>query len=126
GVEGSMQQTAGAWGPMATLWRCAGTKGTVWTENGKVFLADRQGTRELDVPDDLALTPPELPEGANPMAFFELAPFIRLCREMRDTIEGKQSKSPVPPPTFRDGLASMQILDAIHASAADGGSLQKV
>ena len=49
---------------MATLWRCAGTKGTVWTENGKVFIADKQGTREIEVPADLQLPPP--PEAADP------------------------------------------------------------
>src|SRR5258706_1151359 len=55
GVEGSMQQSAGAWGPMTTLWRCIGTRGTVWTEGGKVFVAGKAGTRELPVPDDLVL-----------------------------------------------------------------------
>ena len=60
-----MQQTAGAWGPPATLWRCAGTKGTVWIEAGKVFVADRTGTRELAVTPDLALPPaPPAEEGA--------------------------------------------------------------
>jgi hypothetical protein len=29
-------------------------------------------------------------------------------------------------PTFRDGLASMQILDAMRASSANGGELTKV
>ena len=129
GVEGSMQQTAGAWGPMMTLWRCAGTKGTVWTENGKVMVADRQGTRELDVPADLMLPPP--PQAADPassrrLSHFEIGPFTRFCEALRAGVEGREQPSPVPIPTFRDGLASMRILDAMRASSANGGALTKV
>ncbi|MCB2060296.1 MAG: Gfo/Idh/MocA family oxidoreductase [Novosphingobium sp.] len=129
GVEGSMQQTAGAWGDMATLWRCAGTRGTVWTEGGKVFVADKQGKRELAVPDDLVLPPP--PPAADPnssrrMSHFEIGPFTRLCEAMRAAIDGRDLESSVVPPTFRDGLASMRILDAMRASAAEGGALQQV
>ena len=127
GVEGSMQQTAGAWGPMAALWRCAGSKGTVWTEGGKVMVADRSGTRELPVPDDLLLPPappPADPNSSNRLSHLELGPFTRLCEAMRDAIEGKATKGPVSPPTFRDGLASMKVIDAMRASAAAGGALQ--
>lgn len=127
GVEGSMQQTAGAWGPMATMWRCAGSKGTVWTEGGKVLVADKSGTRELPVPDDLALPPPPPaadPNSSNRLSHLELGPFTRLCEAMRDAIEGKASRAPVAPPTFRDGLASMRVMDAMRASAASSGALQ--
>ena len=127
GVEGSMQQTAGAWGPMATLWRCAGTKGTVWTENGKVMVADKQGTRELEVPADLVLPPaPPAEEGARRMSHFEIGPFTRLCEALHAGIEGRPAPSAVPVPTFRDGLASMQVLDAMRASSAAGGALTPV
>lgn len=126
GVEGSMQQTAGAWGPMATLWRCAGNKGTVWAEGGKVFVADRQGNRQLDVPADLALPapPPPDPDPAKRLSHFEIGPFTRLCEAMRARIERRDAASPVPLPTFRDGLAAMRIIDAIRASSVQGGALQ--
>jgi predicted dehydrogenase len=128
GVEGSMQQTAGAWGPMATLWRCAGTRGTVWTEGGKVMLADKAGTRELPVPDDLALPPPPPPDPdpARRLSHLEIGPFTRLVEALRDVIRGEACDTAVPPPTFRDGLAAMRIIDAIRASSAAGGALQKV
>jgi predicted dehydrogenase len=119
GVEGSMQQSAGAWGPMTSLWRCAGSQGTVWIEGGKVMLADKSGTRELPVPDDL-----RLPDAAGSPAPFEIAPFTRLAQALRAAIDGRAETSPVPPPTFADGLASMRVLDAIRASAAAGGALQ--
>jgi predicted dehydrogenase len=124
-----MQQTAGAWGPMTTMWRCAGTKGTVWIEGGKVMVADKSGTRELPVPDDLLLPPappPADPNSSNRLSHLELGPFTRLCEAMRNAIEGKQATTPVAPPTFRDGLASMQVMDAIRASAAAGGAVQQL
>jgi predicted dehydrogenase len=129
GVEGSMQQSAGAWGPSAALCRCAGTGGTVWIENGAVFVADRNGTRELPVPDDLALPPappPADPNSSRRMSHFEIGPFTRFCEALRAGIEGRETSSPVPVPTFRDGLASMRVLDAIRASAARGGALQTI
>lgn len=129
GVEGSMQQTAGAWGPMATLWRCAGTHGTVWTEGGKVMVADKAGTRELPVPEELMLPPAPPPADANSsrrMSHFEIGPFTRLAEALHAAIEGKALDSPVTPPTFRDGLASMQVLDAMRASSAAGGKLVEV
>ncbi|MET0238311.1 MAG: Gfo/Idh/MocA family oxidoreductase [Sphingobium sp.] len=119
GVEGSMQQSAGAWGPHVTMWRCAGSTGTVWIEGGKVMVADKAGTRELPVPDDLQLPP--LPEGVQS---FELRPFIRLAEALRAAIEGRDAKAAVAVPSFHDGLACMKVMDAIRASSAAGGALQ--
>jgi predicted dehydrogenase len=126
GVEGSMQQTAGAWGAPTTLWRCAGSKGTVWLERGTVMVADKEGTREIAVPDDLKL-PPEPQPDAHPsrrLSHFEIGPFTRLCETLRDRIQGNASHSPVAPPSFHDGLACMKIMDAMKNSSASGGALQ--
>lgn len=127
GVEGSMQQSAGAWGPPASLVRCAGSKGTVWIEGGKVMLADTAGTRELPVPDDLALPPP--PPAADPnspdrLSHFEMAPFTRLAEALVARIEDRDAPGAVAPPSFADGLACMTVMDAMRASAAAGGALQ--
>lgn len=126
GVEGSMQNSAGAWGPMASLWRCAGTQGTVWIDQGKVYVADKAGTRELPFPPELELPPPPDPDPARRMAFFELLPFIRLAEAFADAIAGRPPRSAVAVPTFRDGLAAMRIIDAIRASSAADGAVQDI
>jgi predicted dehydrogenase len=127
GVEGSMQQSAGAWGPSVTLWRCVGSKGTVWTDAGKVMVADKAGTRELPVPDDLQLPPAPADADPNPAKRFshlELGPFTRLCEALLAAVDGRPATSSVAPATFLDGLAAMKVMDAMRASAAEGGALQ--
>jgi predicted dehydrogenase len=129
GVEGVIQQTAGAWGPSAAMWRVAGTRGTVWAEDGIVHVADRNGIKDLSIPDDLMLPPPptpEAPDSSRRFSHLELGPYTRLCEALRDRIEGRTTQSAVPLPTFRDGLATMEVMDAIRASAASDGALVRV
>jgi len=125
GVQGVLQQTAGAWGPPVAMSRIAGTLGTLWTENGVVHVADRDGVRQLPVPEDLRLPPsPEaVDDPRRQFSHLELGPYVRLCEVLRAGVEGRPHASAVPPPTFRDGLACMTVLDAIHESAAAGGRL---
>ena len=89
-----MQQSGGAWGPPGVLVRCAGTRGSLWIDSGKVFLADKGGTRELPVPDDLVLPPPPVAADPEPtrggISHFDLAPFTRLCTALRNGIEGRE------------------------------------
>lgn len=129
GVEGVVQQTAGSWGPSASMWRVAGTKGTVWIEDDVVRVADRAGVRTLELPPDLELPPAPPPESADSSRRFshlELGPYTRLCEALRAGIEGRTIQTAVPLPTFRDGLACMEVMDAIRASAADDGALVPV
>jgi len=124
GVQGILQQTAGAWGPAASMARIAGTRGTLWTEAGCVKIADREGTRDLPIPPEFQL-PPVVPSDDPRLKFsqFELGPYTRLCEALRSAMEGDRSSAAVPLPTFTDGVASMVVLDAIRASAASGGAL---
>jgi predicted dehydrogenase len=121
GAQGAMLQTAGAWGPATSMLRVSGTKGTVWIEGSAVKIADRNGTRDLPIPGDLALPPPA--SGEDPRQNISLALFTRLCEALRARIEGRAASTAVPLPTFADGVAGMEVLDAIRASAAKDGAL---
>jgi predicted dehydrogenase len=126
GVEGMLQQTAAAWGPLAGMTRVAGSQGTVWIDGDEPWIADADGTRRLDVPVDLVLPgPPE--ESDDPRHRFthlELGPFTRLFEVLRAGVDGRPLPDAVPVPTFADGLAEMWVLDAIRASsAADGATV---
>jgi predicted dehydrogenase len=112
GVEGVLQQTAAAWGPGASMTSVAGTDGTVWIEGGTVKIADRNGTRDLPIPADLILPEP-----------VQFAPYTRLCEALRAAMEGRAATSAVPMPTFVDGVACMEVLDAVRRSAANKGEL---
>jgi predicted dehydrogenase len=134
GLEGVLQQSSGAFGRMLDVTRVSGTQGSIWIDGADVWFADRSGERILAIPDELELPPPP-PLGADArhqrldwqmMAYVEIAPYTQLCRAMRAAIIGEPSPSPVPVATFNDGLANMQVLDAIRASARNGGRVTQV
>ena len=124
GCDVVLQQTAGAFGPAAGMTRVAGSKGTVWIEGGRAWLADSGGSRELPVPADLACPPAPEPSASAAHAFthLEIGPYTRLAEAFRAGVEGRAHGSAVPVPTFADGLAGMLVLDAIRASAAADGA----
>jgi predicted dehydrogenase len=124
GVEGMLQQTAAAWGPLAGMTRVAGSHGTVWIDGDEPWLADADGVRRLEVPADLVLPGPpgESDDPRHRFTHLELGPFTRLCEVLRAGVEGRRLPDEVPIPTFADGVAEMRVLDAIRASAADDGA----
>jgi predicted dehydrogenase len=123
GAEALLHQTAGAWGPAVGVTRVAGARGTVWLEDGAAWLADASGERRLPVPPDLDLPAPpaETDDPAHRFTHLELGPYIRLCEALRAGVEGRDAPVAVALPTFADGLAEMQVLDAVRASATQGG-----
>jgi hypothetical protein len=126
-VEGVLQQTAAAWGPYGGITRVAGTEGSLWTEGDAVWLADRGGERQLPVPSDLLLpsAPDESDDPRHRFTHLELGPYTRLCEVLRAGVDGRAIETPVAVPTFADGVACMDVLDAIRAStAADGAVVQ--
>jgi predicted dehydrogenase len=129
GVEIVMQQTAASWTPgVASLTIVAGTDGTIEFDGGGVWCSDRSGRRLLETPADLALAaaPDVSDDPRHRYTHLEVGPYTRLCEALRAGAEGRDHGSSVPVPTFADGLASMQVLDAIRASAAAGGRLVEV
>lgn len=134
GVEGVLQQCSGAFGPMFESNHIAGSKGHVWFDFGGVHFADANGERDVPVPADLQLPPPP-PLTQDPrnqridwqsMAYVEIAPYTELCKSMACAIRGEKAPSPVAPATFADGVAHMQVLDAIRTSARNGGANVRV
>lgn len=124
GADGVLQHTAGAWGSPMSVSRIAGTRGTLWIENGVVRLATSEGTEELAVPEDLAMPAPS-DDPRQRMAQFERDPYIRLCEVLRAGVEGRPLPDAVAVPTFHDGVAAMKVMDAIRASArADGARIE--
>jgi predicted dehydrogenase len=134
GLEGVIQSSAGAWGPPLDVARVCGSEGTIWTEGGAVRFAGRSGNRELEIAPALTL-PPAPPITGDPrhetarwkgLVQVELAPYTVLCRTFKAAIECVPTESPVAPATFADGVACMEVMDAIRASAREGGKLVAV
>jgi len=127
GVDGVLQSTAGGWGPPVICSRIYGSRGTLWIEGDAVRVADRSGTRTLEVPGDLE-NPPAEPPPAEFMittydklhaAGFDLAPYTKLCDVMRRRILGLETPADPAPATFADGVAGQVVIDAIRRSSAE-------
>ncbi|MFD4183527.1 hypothetical protein, partial [Rhodococcus sp. NPDC058514] len=133
GVDGVLQSTVGAWGPLMMTTRVAGTHGTLWINGDTVCHADAAGEREVPIPEDLANPAPQPP----PHDLFQTtydwmhstgldrAPYTRLADAFRRRILG-QTPDPNEPvaATFRDGVAGQAVLDAIRRSAREGRSVR--
>jgi predicted dehydrogenase len=127
GAAGIMHETAGDWGSPVVVTRIAGSKGTVWSEGDAVLLADASGTNEVSVPEDLMPVPPDPPPAELMVTAYDLMhstgidlePYTRLAATFRDRILGRPIPKDPPPATFVDGVAGMQVLDAIRQSAAE-------
>lgn len=126
GVDVSLMQSASAIGPAFSANRIVGTAGTLWSEPDGVHVADADSPdgRVLDPPAFLGLPDVEaLAVGAlADMTRMELPPYIMVTRAFRRTIEGKSALPGPRPATFEDGLACMQVVDAVRQSASTGGS----
>jgi predicted dehydrogenase len=127
GAIGVIETTCADRGPLAVVTRIAGSHGTAWIDGleDRVSVADRRGVRLVAVGDDLPPVRLEpLPEGVVGTAYermiahgLDLAPYTRLAEVFGARIDG----TPVPPgppaATFADGVAAMEVLDAIRRSA---------
>jgi predicted dehydrogenase len=122
GCEGVLQQSAGVWGDPVELTRIAGPLGTLSVNGDAVSLAGADGVRVLE-PTGPPL-PVALSESDDPRHRFthlELGPAIVQAGVLRDLARGVEPEVGVPPATFADGLACMEVLDAVRRSASHGG-----
>jgi predicted dehydrogenase len=128
GCECVLQYTAGAWGPHVELMRIAGPRGTLQLDGTTVTLADADGERVLDhvgPPLPVEVAPSDDPR--HQFTHIELGPATVQAGILRDLVSGATpSYDVMPPATFADGLACMQVLDAIRRSSASAGALTPV
>jgi predicted dehydrogenase len=134
GAVGMMQSTSGDWGPPIVVTRIIGSKATAWIDGvgSTVRVADRNGTRTLDVPEDLRSEPaPPLPDGLVRTAYermishgMDLGPYTRLAEVLRCRMEGRLPPPGPRPATFVDGVMDMAVVDAVRRSAAQGAWVQ--
>lgn len=132
GCAGLFQSVAGDRGPMLFATRVAGTRGTVWAEGDRVRVAAADGTRDVACPLELAVAAPDPPPPDLLVSAYDLlhstgidiGPYTRLAERFRTRIEGAPGMLDPAPATFADGVASMEVLDAIRQSALEGRSVE--
>ena len=81
----------------------------------------------MPVPDDLVTGPPEPPPADLLVTAYDLlhatgidiGPYTRLAETFRDLILGRAPAEDPAPATFVDGVAVMEVLDAIRRAAAE-------
>jgi predicted dehydrogenase len=128
GAEGIAQSSAGVYGPLAMTTRIAGTRGTAWIAGDDVWLEDASGSRQIEIPDDLARVAPIAPPAELMHTAYDLlhsmgidrAPFARMAAAFAGAIRGEPTTTFPPPATFADGVAGQVVLDAVRTSAAEG------
>ena len=129
GVAGILQATAADWGPMMAISRVVGTGGTITAEGDTVRVAGQVGARRVDIPDDLMVNRPDPPPVDLMHTAYDLlhstgidmGPYTRLMEVFGDRIRGSRERADPRPATFADGVATMEVLDAIRRAAAHGG-----
>ncbi|HZR83044.1 MAG TPA: Gfo/Idh/MocA family oxidoreductase [Candidatus Binatia bacterium] len=125
GVAGVLQSSASLWGRFMACTQIAGSRGTLWLEGDEVWVADEGGARRLPVPEDLALGAPEPPPSDGMTTAYDMMhmtgidfpPYVRLCERFRDLILGRPIPKDPAPATFADGVAGMEVIDAIRDSS---------
>ena len=128
GCEGVIQQSASVWGRGLNLVRVAGPEGTAELVDGGVRLSGPDGDRLLDPVGPPPLV--EVEEGSdprNPFSHVELPPATIQAAVMRDLVAGRRPHHPaLEPAGFADGVAGMEVIDAMRRSAAQGGAVVTV
>ena len=134
---GILQGSCAVRGPLLTVTKVAGTRGSVWVEpatehkSEEVWFDNEDGSQLVSDPIDIPRVPPEPPPAdlLPPYAVqsrwhtrgADLAPYTCLYSRMRAQIAGETVSDDPPLATFRDGLAGQLVLDAARRSAAGSG-----
>jgi hypothetical protein len=114
------------WGGGVSLMRVAGTAGTAEMAGGAVTVADASGARPVPpVRPESAPAEPS-PDPRERFTHIELGPATTQATILRDLVLGATPSCDIAPATFADGVACMEVLDAMRRSAAAGGQLVEV
>jgi predicted dehydrogenase len=127
GVVGVMQSSAGDWGRILMVTRVAGTTGAVSLDGDKVTLSTSAGVETIQPPEELLNGPPEPPSADLLVTAYDLlhstgidrGPYIRLAEAFRDRILERTVADDPRLATFADGVAGMEVLDAIRTAASE-------
>jgi len=123
GVEVVLQNVGAAWTARGYV-AVTGTRGTIGIDGGEAWIADADGTRPLVGPDGTATVDGgRIDDDLDALGGYEIRHYEKLATAFGAAIEGRDPESPVPLPTFADGLGVMRCMDAMRASAAAGGTL---
>lgn len=132
GAAGVMISSASDRGPISIEQRIIGTGGTAWVAGDKVMVSDAAGTRTLELPPGLTVPPPEPPPADLLHTTYDLmhstgmdlGPYVRLYETFGALASGAETSGFPRPPTFEDGVAVMEVFDAIRASAVEGRQIR--
>jgi predicted dehydrogenase len=129
GAVGVMQSTAADRGPLLIETRVIGSDGSAWIEGlgERVFVADANGQRRLEVPAELVTAPAAAPPAGVLETTYEqmighgldLGAYTRLAEHFRARITGTPPPAGPTPATFADGVVDMAVLDAMRTSATE-------
>jgi predicted dehydrogenase len=128
GAVGTLMESGASWLPEVTRSTVVvGSEGILTIDGSDIVVGTAAGRRVVEGRPELRDDPIE---GSSDLmasiASLELAPYTRLCRTFLSTIRGQDAALDVVPATFADGVAEVEVMDAVRRSAADGGSRQPV
>ena len=129
GAAGVIQSSISDAGPPLIVTRIAGSEGALRIENGKVYVVNADGERQLEPGDELTLhyarpQPTDFIQTAydhlSSMAN-AIGPYSRLYQSVAERIAGKESTHPTPFATFEDAVIGQRTMDATRLSSSRGG-----
>lgn len=126
GCTGTMHSSCAIGGSFVATTKVVGSSGVIWIEGNDVRYDTGDGPQTLPPPPDL----PDIAPVPPPMTLMhttydywhsmgiDLEPYTRVCRVLRDRIEGRDVATDPRAATFHDGVANQAVVDAIRRSNA--------
>jgi predicted dehydrogenase len=125
-----MHGSCAARGSFLATTKIVGSGGAAWLQGDEVWVDTGAGPTPVPLPDDLPVVAPDPPPSDLLHTAYDmwhsmgvdLAPYTRLYERLRDRAAGRPVSDDPVAATFVDGVATQRVLDAIHTSAAAGGT----